>query len=50
MRIKFRGGLFYEAGLNKVWIPARVEMGMDREWYLVELSGLKLDGLEVRVG
>ncbi len=25
------------------------KMGMDREWYLVGLPGLKLDGLEVRV-
>ena len=38
-----------EFRLNEVWIPARVEMDMDREWYLVSLPGLKLDGLEVGV-
>ena len=42
-------GEVFEFRLNEVWIPARVEMGMDREWYLVGLPGLKLDGLEVRV-
>ena len=34
--------------LNEVWIPARVEMGDDRKWYLVGLPGLKLAGLEVK--
>ena len=29
-------------------IKAHVEMSMDRQWYLVGLPGLKLDGLEVR--
>ena len=38
----------FEFRLNEVWIPARVEMGNDREWYLVGLSELRLDGLEVR--
>ena len=41
-------GEVFEFKLNDVWVPARVEMGMNREWYLVGLSGLKLDGLEVR--
>ena len=40
-------GEVFEFRLNEVWIPARVEMGMDREWYLVGLPGLKLDGLQV---
>ncbi|MBR4083299.1 MAG: DUF5348 domain-containing protein [Lachnospiraceae bacterium] len=30
------------------WVPARVELNMERQWYLVGLHGLKLDGLEVR--
>lgn len=34
--------------LNGVWVPTRVEMGCDREWYLAGLPGVKLDGLEVR--
>ena len=38
----------FEFRLNEVWIPARVEMGDDRKWYLVGLPGLKLDGLEVK--
>ena len=42
-------GEAFEFKLNDVWIPARVEMGDDRKWYLVGLPGLKLDGLEVRV-
>lgn len=33
---------------SEVWIPARVDMGDDRKWYLVGLPGLKLDGLEVK--
>ena len=41
-------GEVFEFKLNDVWVPARVEMGMDGEWYLVGLPGLKLDGLEVR--
>ena len=41
-------GEVFEFRLNDVWVPARVEMGMDRQWYLVGLPGLKLDGLEVR--
>ena len=43
-------GEVFEFRLNEVWIPARVEMGADREWYLVGLPGLRLDGLEVRCG
>ena len=42
-------GEVFEFRLNEVWIPARVEMGMDRKWYLVGLPGPKLDGLEVRI-
>ena len=42
-------GEVFEFRLNEVWIPARVEMGIDRKWYLVGLPGLKLDGLEVRI-
>ena len=34
--------------LNDVWVPARVEMGDDRKWYLVGMPGLELDGLEVK--
>ncbi len=34
--------------LNGVWVPARVEMGDDRKWYLVGMPGLELDGLEVK--
>lgn len=41
-------GEVFEFKLNDVWVPARVEMGMDGEWYLVGLPGLKLGGLEVR--
>ena len=33
---------------DDVWVPARMEMGMDDKWYLVGLPGLTLDGLEVR--
>lgn len=43
-------GEVFEFKLNDVWIPARMEMGDDRKWYLVGLLGLKLDGLEVRQG
>ena len=39
-------GEVFEFRLNDVWVPARVEM--DREWYLVGLLGLRLDGLEIR--
>jgi hypothetical protein len=42
------GGVF-EFRLNDVWVPARMEMGMDDKWYLVGLPGLTLDGLEVKV-
>ena len=49
---RYYGGIHYgeifEFKLNDVWIPVRVEMGDDRKWYLVGLTGLKLDGLEVR--
>ena len=38
----------FEFRLNDVWVPARVEMGMDDKWYLVGLPGVTLDGLEVR--
>ena len=41
-------GEVFEFKLNDVWIPARMEMGDDRKWYLVGLPGLELDGLEVR--
>lgn len=41
-------GEVFEFNLNGVWVPARVEMGCDREWYLVGLPGLQLNGLEVR--
>ena len=41
-------GEVFEFKLYDVWIPARVEMGDDRKWYLVGLPGLKLDGLEVK--
>ncbi len=43
-------GEVFEFRLNEVWIPARVERGIDRKWYLVGLPGLKLDGLEMRIG
>lgn len=39
-------GEVFDFKLNGVWIPARVEMA--DSWYLVGLSVLKLDGLEVR--
>ncbi len=42
-------GEVFEFKLNDVWVPARVEMGMNQEWYLVGLPGLKLDELEVRL-
>ena len=45
-----RCGEVFEFRLNEVWVPDRVEMGMDREWYLVGLPGLRLNGLEVRQG
>ncbi len=41
-------GEVFEFCLNDVWVPARMEMGMDDKWYLVGLPGLTLDGLEVR--
>ena len=41
-------GEVFEFRLNDVWVPVRVEMGMDDKWYLVGLPGLTLDGLEVR--
>ena len=41
-------GEVFEFKLNDIWVPARVEMGMDNQWYLVGLPGLRLDGLEVR--
>ena len=36
-------GEVFEFKLNDVWIPARMEMGDDRKWYLVGLPGLTLD-------
>lgn len=42
-------GEVFEFKFNDVWVPARVEMSMNQEWYLVGLPGLKLDGVEVRV-
>ena len=41
-------GEVFEFKLNDIWVPARVELNMERQWYLVGLPGLKLDGLEVR--
>ena len=41
-------GEVFDFRLNGVWVPARVEMGDDRKWYLVGLPGLELDGLEVK--
>jgi len=41
-------GEVFEFKLNDNWVPARVELNMERQWYLVGLPGLKLDGLEVR--
>ena len=43
-------GEVFEFRLNDVWVPARMEMGMDDRWYLVGLPGLMLDGLDVRQG
>lgn len=42
-------GEVFEFKLNDVWVPARVEKGMNQEWYLVGLPGLRLDRLEVRM-
>ena len=36
-------GEVFEFCLNDVWVPARMEMGMDDRWYLVGLPGLALD-------
>lgn len=44
----FNCGEVFEFRLSEVWIPARVEIDEDREWCLVGLPELKLDGLEVR--
>ena len=33
-------GEVFEFRMNEVWIPARVEMGDDRKWYLVGLPGI----------
>jgi len=41
-------GEVFEFKVNDIWVPARVELNMERQWYLVGLPGLKLDGLEVR--
>ncbi len=41
-------GEVFDFRLNGVWVPARVEMGDDRKWYLVGMPGLELDGLEVK--
>ena len=41
-------GECFEVKVRGVWVPTRVEMGCEREWYLVGLEGMKLDGLEVR--
>ena len=39
-------GEVFEFCFNDVWVPARMEMSED--WYLVELPGVKLEGLKVR--
>lgn len=44
---RYYGGIHCGKGfsfrLNEVWVPARVEMGRNQEWYLVGLPGLKLE-------
>lgn len=51
-RLQDYGGLHCGEGLevllNDVWVPTRMEMNMNRDWYLVGLPGLELDGLVVR--
>lgn len=49
----YYGGLHcgecFEAYIDGSWMPTRIEMGMDREWYLVGISAGNLNGLQVRM-
>lgn len=55
--IHFKDGSYYgglhcgeclDIRLNEVWVPSRIEI--DDDWYLVGLPGLRLEGLNVRIG
>ncbi len=49
----FYGGLHcgecFDVKVKDAWIPVRIEMDKDKEWYLVGLPQIRLDGLTVRM-
>lgn len=56
MDIRFKNGSTYgglhcgetmDAKINDIWVPTRIEMS--RDWYLIGLKGLELDGMTVRI-
>ena len=49
----YYGGLHcgdtFEVLINDEWEPTRIEMGFDREWYLVGIECKDIVGLTVRI-
>lgn len=50
---EFYGGLHCGTGLdvllNDEWVPTRIEMNMERQWYLVGIETGTLLGLTVKI-
>lgn len=42
-------GECFEVKVKEVWVPVRIEINMDGQWYLVGFPETKLDGLSVRI-
>lgn len=49
----YYGGLHcgecFDVLVKEVWVPVRIEMSMEQQWYLVGLPTRSLDGLVVRI-
>jgi len=45
----FHCGDCFEVQLNGTWIVTRIEMDANRNWYLVGLPGLEIEGLLARI-
>lgn len=49
----YYGGLHcgecFEVLVKEVWVPVRIEMNMEQQWYLVGLPARNLSGLVVQI-
>lgn len=50
---EYYGGLHcgecFEVKADQDWIPVRIEMNLERKWYIVGLPNVELPGLRVRI-